>query len=191
MAVAPGSPDESPAVGPRPAIGTDRPVGPNRAECSGPADSGAAQELAGDADAATVDSVVLVIGEITRLPAVTRLPGVPGWLTGLVNWRGTVLAVVDPAGLLGEPPSRPAADARLVVLDLAEASVGLACARVDGLLDAAGTVADGAHPGSGLLRGHAVVDGQPVGLLDARALGALRGLLPGLGAAGPPASAAG
>jgi purine-binding chemotaxis protein CheW len=52
--------------------------------------------IAGGAYAVPLDQVV----EMQRLPAVTRLPNVPDWVRGVVNLRGDIVSVVDPATFL-------------------------------------------------------------------------------------------
>ena len=49
---------------------------------------------------------VAAVREIVRLPAVTRVPGLPAFVTGLANVRGRVLAVLDlrPAAAPGRRP---------------------------------------------------------------------------------------
>ena len=50
------------------------------------------------------------VAEVIPVPRVTRVPGTPTWLTGVVNWRGRVLAVVDLRPVIGDPCRRcPAA----------------------------------------------------------------------------------
>ena len=52
--------------------------------------------IAGGAYAVSLDHVV----EMQRLPAVTRLPNVPDWVRGVVNLRGDIVSVIDPAAFL-------------------------------------------------------------------------------------------
>lgn len=48
---------------------------------------------------------VMSIREIRAWTPATRLPGVPHYVAGVVNLRGTVLPVVDLAARLGWPPT--------------------------------------------------------------------------------------
>src|SRR2546423_1137423 len=41
------------------------------------------------------------VAEVIALPPVTRIPGAPGWLSGVANWRGRMLPGVDVRPLLG------------------------------------------------------------------------------------------
>lgn len=56
------------------------------------------------------------VAEVGRPPALTRVPGLPEWVSGVANWRGRVLAVLDVRPLLGA--GRDALDrrGRMVVL---------------------------------------------------------------------------
>ncbi len=88
------------------------------------------------------------VAEVGRPPRLTRVPGLPGWVLGLANWRGRVLAVLDLAEMLGGPPSATGTagtaavgqqPGRLLVLADGAARVGLLTDGVDGAarLDAA------------------------------------------------------
>lgn len=128
--------------------------------------------------------------EVGRLPPLTRLPGTPSFLAGLVNWRGAALAVldVDPvlsAGLPGPvAPTRAGASGagagRLVVL----AELGLRVEEVAGTveIDLAGLADPPAHlhgDARALLRGVAVQGTEALAVLDSRALGGLSARLAG------------
>ncbi len=41
------------------------------------------------------------VAEVGRAPQLTRVPGLPGWVMGVANWRGRVLAVLDLSQMLG------------------------------------------------------------------------------------------
>ena len=51
------------------------------------------------------------VREVIRPPAVTPVPGTPGWLVGLTNVRGDVVSVVDLPGFL-QLDDRPASTRR-------------------------------------------------------------------------------
>ena len=124
------------------------------------------------------------VAEVVPVPVVTRVPGGPAWLTGVVNWRGRVLPVLDLRPLVGAPLSPLPTSARLVVLTLEDVEVGVVADMVPGLLDCdpealeplPATVATGIAP---LVRG--VVDfNGPVALLDTPSLLSLRSQLASL-----------
>ncbi len=137
------------------------------------------------------DLVCAVPAEVARevLPAqpVTRIPGAPASVLGLINVRGTVLTVLDAHRLLGREPAEQSENG-VVVLDTPAGRCGL---RVGQVLDLVGIPSDALEDGRAMPgvdprlvhavgqwdRGHFVV-------LDAATL-----LAPILG--GPPAGAGG
>ncbi|WP_375770160.1 chemotaxis protein CheW [Archangium gephyra] len=48
---------------------------------------------------------ILQAREIIEYDTVTRIPGVPGWVRGVCNLRGSVVPVIDLAVKLGLPPA--------------------------------------------------------------------------------------
>jgi purine-binding chemotaxis protein CheW len=128
--------------------------------------------------AAALDAVA----EVGRVPALTRIPGAPAWLSGVANWRGRLLAVLDLRSLLGAEPTALGPSARLVVLALDGVSAGLVVDAVEGTgaLEAAveeypAALADRA---SLLLCGQVPSHDGPVAVLDVRAVLRLREELP-------------
>lgn len=71
--------------------------------------------------------------EVLTVRGVTRLPGAPSFIAGLVNVRGTVLTVMDLAVRLGGAP----ASGPVVIVELAERRFGLRVDGVDGVARAA------------------------------------------------------
>jgi chemotaxis signal transduction protein len=122
------------------------------------------------------------VAEVGKVPAITRVPGVPSWLAGVANWRGRILAVLDLRSMLGAESASLGAGARLVVLVNHVASVGLVVDGVEGttaLGDAAAPVA-GLAPGLGaqLISGQVPRDDGPVAVIDVDAVMGLRDSLP-------------
>lgn len=148
----------------------------------------------GDATTRAVGGVLLRLGaarfavsmdevaEVTALPPVTRLPGAPEWLTGVANWRGRLLPVLDLRSLLGIPVTPLASSARLVVIGpgpraaltaglVAEAVPGVYDAGLGGLVTAPATLpAEAAR----VVTGQVVDALGPIAVLDVAALLALR-----------------
>jgi purine-binding chemotaxis protein CheW len=56
--------------------------------------------------------------ETGAMPAVTTLPNVPGWVRGVTNLRGDVIAVLDLRRFLGVAEREPAGSSRMLVLRL-------------------------------------------------------------------------
>ena len=123
------------------------------------------------------------VAEVGRPPTLTRVPGLPGWVAGLANWRGRVLAVIDLRAALGAPPTGLDRRGRLVVLRRGGVSVGLLAEAVDGTREKptealepvlANLDADGAA----LLTGQVTDADGPIGVLDLDAVFALSEGLP-------------
>jgi purine-binding chemotaxis protein CheW len=106
------------------------------------------------------------------------VPGLPGWVAGVANWRGRVLAVLDVRPLLGAAPVELGRRGRVVVLSHAGVSAGLLVESVVGTVEIDPAQVEpplSSLPGAtaALLAGQ-VTDGEgPCGLID---LGALFGL---------------
>jgi len=122
------------------------------------------------------------VAEVVPVPAVTRVPGMPTWLAGVVNWRGHVLPVLDLRPVLGEPTSPLPTSARVVVLTRDGIEAGLLVELITGLLtpsQAAALPTPSTASTGAVELVHGVVDsGGPVSLLDAEAVLDLRRSLP-------------
>ncbi len=123
------------------------------------------------------------VAEVGRLPHLTRVPGTPPWLSGVANWRGRILAVVDIRPLLGAPATPTGSLGRLVVLADNNVTVGFMTEGVQGVINCEG---DRLDPPPMTLEGEAAVLllGQfaqptgPVAVLNPRAVLNLRMRLP-------------
>ena len=111
------------------------------------------------------------VREVIPARAVTRLPGAPAWVLGLLNLRGTVLTVVDLAMRLGLSAT---AGESVVVLDLGGRALGVRVDRVRAVAAAEEVTIEGveaARGAEGLVAGMVrLADGEAV-LVDAAALG--------------------
>jgi chemotaxis signal transduction protein len=136
---------------------------------------------------------VRAVAEVGRLPALTRVPGLPEWVAGAANWRGRVLAVLDVRPLLEAPRTPVDRRGRMVVLTSRGVQAGLVVEAVEGTLDVDPAAVEpplASLPGrtSALLCGQLTdpatgFDG-PCGLLDLAALFALADELPRVRRAG-------
>jgi purine-binding chemotaxis protein CheW len=151
---------------------------------------------AATADDAVVDSdaVVVRLGsgrfaislgsveEVGRVPAVSRVPGMPGWVAGVANWRGRILPILDLRTLLGAVQAPLGSAARLLVLTAEGVSVGFLVDAVEGTA----VVAASAEPfpaalsgsAAGLLAGQLPHPDGPVAVLDVDAVLRMRESLP-------------
>jgi chemotaxis signal transduction protein len=122
------------------------------------------------------------IAEVGRVPAVTRVPGMPGWVAGVANWRGRILPILDLRALLGATLGPLATSSRLLVLTGDHVVVGLLVEEVEGTT----AVAETAEPFPAALAGAAaaLLSGQlphpdgPVAVVDVDAVLRMRDSLP-------------
>ncbi|HVF06211.1 MAG TPA: chemotaxis protein CheW [Frankiaceae bacterium] len=118
------------------------------------------------------------VAEVGRTPTLTRVPGTPGWVRGVGNWRGRILAVLDLRLLLGIAPA-DVAEEGLVVLSRGGAMVGVLAERVDGVIDIDVDTLEPAlmtlpAEAEALLEGQLTDEQGPVGVVDAGAVFGLR-----------------
>ena len=123
------------------------------------------------------------VAEVVPVPRVSRVPGCPRWLSGVVNWRGRVLPVVDPRSLLGAEVIPLPSSSRLLVLSVDGVEAGLVVEAVVGLLEAGSDAPEPAPAtaqasAASLVRGVVSDAAGPLSLLDAQAVLALRAELP-------------
>jgi len=123
------------------------------------------------------------VAEVVPLPQASRVPGCPRWLTGVVNWRGRVLAVIDPRSLLGAETIPLPSSARLLVLSVDGVEAGLVVEAVAGLLEAGQAEPEPPPPtaassATALVSGVVCDESGPLSLLDAQAILRLRSDLP-------------
>jgi chemotaxis signal transduction protein len=101
------------------------------------------------------------VAEVLPVPVRTRVPGTPAWVSGVANWRGHVLPVVDLRPILGLAISPLPTSARIAVVAVDDVEIGLLAESVTGLM----AVGDDLSPAPGSLPEDAV------GLLDGVAEG--------------------
>jgi purine-binding chemotaxis protein CheW len=75
------------------------------------------------------------VAEVGRPPTLTRVPGMPGWVAGVANWRGRVLAVLDLRPLLAGAPTDLDRRGRVVVVTHSGVSAGLLVEAVVGTVE--------------------------------------------------------
>ncbi|HEX3908469.1 MAG TPA: chemotaxis protein CheW [Mycobacteriales bacterium] len=147
-----------------------------------------------DGDGTPVETIVVRLGrgrfatdlasvaEVGRVPAVTRIPGVPAWLAGVANWRGRILPILDLRSLLGAVATEPNRSSRLLVLTDRGTLVGVLVDAVEGTMtldaDIAAVPTGVPAEAAALLRGQLAHDDGPVAVLDVDAVMRLRDRLP-------------
>jgi purine-binding chemotaxis protein CheW len=111
-----------------------------------------------------------LVREIATVRSVTRLPGAPAFVLGLLNLRGMVLTVVDLALRLG---LAPVGIGSVVVLDVEGRALGVRVDAVRSVASAEEAVldpVDAARAAEGLVTGMVRLAEGPAALIDAAAL---------------------
>lgn len=109
---------------------------------------------------------------VLRTPALSRLPGAPPWVLGVVAFRGEVVSLTDPACFLRLGRDPAAAPAYVLMLTCGDARVGLGVDRVVDVVSIPVPRALDAEPPwpgcpEGLLKGQVPGGSDPVFILDA------------------------
>ncbi|SMC20808.1 purine-binding chemotaxis protein CheW [Desulfacinum hydrothermale DSM 13146] len=73
------------------------------------------------------------VREVVRVEGMTRLPGVPSHVLGVVNVRGEIIPVADLMGLLGTGATPPESVDRVLILAGGDVVLGLAVDEVEGM----------------------------------------------------------
>jgi len=106
--------------------------------------------------------------EIIPLRRMTRVPGAPAYVRGLINMRGTIVTVLD-LGMRLDPSSAPIADGgSILLLRYRDRMVGIV---VEEVVDLRALEIEDGDAGSGsIVRGMATLDDATVVVLDLDAL---------------------
>ena len=75
-----------------------------------------------------------LVTEVVRLGPLTRLPGAPAFLPGVFTHRGEVVAVLDPAQLMGQPAIPIRASTRAAIVWCEPWKVAVVADDVEGLI---------------------------------------------------------
>ena len=78
---------------------------------------------------------ITAIREIRAWSPLTRVPGVPPYVAGMANLRGSILPVIDLAARLGWEPTVPSERHAIIVVQIAGKSAGLIVESVSDLVD--------------------------------------------------------
>ncbi len=109
--------------------------------------------------------------EIIKMEPVTRVPGTPDFIEGVINLRGKVIPVMDLGRSFNMPHSRQTADTKVIVVEVGGVTVGVMVDSVSEVLCFPVAGIESPPPviaGAGVesLRGIALVDGRLIILLD-------------------------
>ncbi len=111
------------------------------------------------------------VREIIRMQSITRVPGAPPFIEGVINLRGKVVPVVDLRKRLGLNVNEQTQETRIVVVDIAGRDVGVI---VDGVTEVLRIPLSSVEPPSSMitnadsdyLRGIARLEDKLIILLD-------------------------
>jgi purine-binding chemotaxis protein CheW len=99
----------------------------------------------------------------------TRLPGAPAYVRGLINMRGTIVTVLD-LGVRVDPSRAVTRDGSILLVRHGERLVGVVVEEVLDVRVLDIEDGDAAKSGGAIVRGVASVDGRAVVVLDFAAL---------------------
>jgi purine-binding chemotaxis protein CheW len=111
------------------------------------------------------------VQETIVLRPVTRVFLTPPWITGIINLRGDVVALIDLAAFLGLGRTEPTPDSRILVARPEGRRMGIVCDRL-GSVRLVETASMGAAPSTlgdeaaALTAGVVTADGEPLVILD-------------------------
>jgi purine-binding chemotaxis protein CheW len=107
--------------------------------------------------------------EILQLRGLTRVPGAPAYVRGLINVRGTIVTVLD-LGVRLDPSRAPIADGSILLVRHAQRFAGIVVEEVADVRAFAFDDVDPAASPREIVRGVGQLDGTPVIVLDLHAL---------------------
>jgi chemotaxis signal transduction protein len=122
-------------------------------------------DIGGSSFACDMDS----FREIVPTQHVTRLPGAPDTVRGLINLRGTIVTVIDGGTSLGQQGRAPA-EGLILLVDYFDRWIGIGVDDVrdiqDVPIDQFGAADQGENPLVGAVTGAVEIEGQRVLVLD-------------------------
>lgn len=75
------------------------------------------------------------VREIIRVPQITWVPGSPDYVRGVINLRGSVVAVIDLAEMIGMPRAEEDSQTRIIVVESSGVIVGVLVDSVSRVVD--------------------------------------------------------
>jgi purine-binding chemotaxis protein CheW len=67
---------------------------------------------------------IFSVREIVRVQEITKVPGTPEFVMGVINLRGKIISVVDLGRQLGQPPTEIGRSSRILVIQLDGVTIG-------------------------------------------------------------------
>lgn len=115
------------------------------------------------------------VKEIIRVPHITWVPGAPAAVRGIINLRGTVVAVLELATLLGLPELVCDQQSRIIIVESSGAEAGLLVEKVLGVEAVAYAPMEQSmrtldEQQRSIITAQAEADGRLIGILDADAI---------------------
>jgi purine-binding chemotaxis protein CheW len=74
---------------------------------------------------------ITCVSEVVRMPRITPVPGLPGWVLGVANLHGDVVSVIDLPSFLGVGAPADWRSASMIVAQTADQRIGLMVDDVD------------------------------------------------------------
>ncbi len=109
------------------------------------------------------------VRELIPMGEITRLPGAPVFVRGLLNVRGTIVTILD-LGVRLDPSSEPATEGSILLVRHRDRLVGVVVDEVADVLQLEVDPSGASKAAGDLVRGVATLDGAPVVVLDLAAL---------------------
>jgi purine-binding chemotaxis protein CheW len=109
------------------------------------------------------------VRELIPLGDVTRLPGAPPFVRGLINVRGTIVTILD-LGVRLDPSATPIMEGSILLVRHRDRLVGVVVDEVADVRQLEVDVSGASQAAGDLVRGVATLDGAPVVVLDLGAL---------------------
>lgn len=77
---------------------------------------------------------ILAVQEINRMMQITRVPGSPAFIEGVINLRGKIIPVLNLRKRFGMNPVEQSNDARIIVVEVSNRVIGFTVDRVNEVL---------------------------------------------------------
>lgn len=103
--------------------------------------------------------------EIIRMESVTRVPGTPDFIEGVINLRGKVIPIMDLSKRFGMPPSSVSDSTRVVIVQAGGVTVGMIVDSVSEVLRVPSSLIE---PPPAMIAGSSIDALEGIALVDQR-----------------------